>query len=136
MKSAFMTASYIAQLFGGVHRLDDDYRIALYTSNDGLNLSTIEYTELGETFGLGYKKGGFLLDSPTITIVDDGASLSFHDFRRDVASIEARYAMIYNETKNNASVALYDFGEMVRSQNGPYTIPLSKGPLSINMRHI
>jgi hypothetical protein len=129
-----MTASFIADLFGAVHETTDEYRLALYTEDSSLSLQTIDYTEAGEATGAGYEKGGFLLNSPTIKPGADGAALVFSDFRREVTTIGARFALIYNGSKDNASVALYDFGETVRSQNGPYVIPLSQGPLSINIR--
>ena len=131
MHGATMTASYLAQLFAGEHELGDEYRLALYLDRGNLGPETRNYAEIGEISGENYQKGGFFLENPSVLEYPDGAQLVFPDYRREVATVEFEFGLVYNASKSNASVAFYDFGRRVFAQNGPLTIPLSQGPLSL-----
>jgi hypothetical protein len=109
----------------GVHQPGDIYAMALYTSAAELNADTEVYTTSGEVVGAGYSSGGQVLVGFTVGI--DG-STAFVDFDGDPtwpgADFTARGALIYNASKGNVALAVYDFGTEKTSSGGNFTVTL------------
>ena len=112
--------------FNGVHQPSDAYTIALYTSSAILDKTTTAYTAVGEVAnGNGYATGGKLLVGFTVSIDADTA---YMDWSTDpvwtTATFTARGAMIYNATRANKTIAVYDFGSDKVSSGGSFTVAL------------
>lgn len=108
----------------GVHQSGDEYRIALYTDAATLDENTTAYTTDNEVVGLGYTAGGRALTGFTGVMDGHAAFLDFNDPVWDPATITARAAMIYNASKSNKALAVFDLGGNVTSTNGPWTATL------------
>ena len=107
------------------HTAADVYKIALYTSAATLSKATVAYTATGEASGAGYAAGGQALVGFSATLDGDTAIL---DWTADPswanASITARGALVYNATRANAAVAVFDFSADLTSTNGSFTVTL------------
>lgn len=104
------TTSFKSECWQAVHNLlTDTLKIALYTSSASLDESTTAYSATNEVVATGYTAGGSTLTSPTIGT--DGFTV-YADFADVVwtGSFTARYALIYNSSKANRSIAVLDFG--------------------------
>jgi len=122
--------SYKAEILAGVHASTDTYKIALYTSAATLGATTTAYSATNEVVGTGYTAGGNTLIGFTVS----GTSL---DFTTDpvwaTATITARGALVYNSSKSNKAVAVYDFGSDIASTNGDFTVSINAlGLLGLN----
>jgi hypothetical protein len=104
------TTSFKSECWQAVHDLlNDDIYIALYTGNASLDQDTTVYSTTDEVVASGYSAGGQQLLTPTIgtdgfTVYADFADVSWN------AALTARYALIYNASKGNKSIAVLDFG--------------------------
>lgn len=107
------------------HTAADVYKIALYTSASTIDKTTTAYTVTNEASGTGYAAGGIALAGFTVALYTDTAVL---DWTTDPAwpssSITARYALIYNSTRANKSVAVIDLGADTTSTAGTFTVVL------------
>ena len=122
-------ASFKKQLLEGDHDIDNDtINLALYTNSVTLNGNTTAYSATNEVGASGtYAAGGITLTSPTIglTATSATASTAFVDFANasfTSATITARGALIYNNSKSNAAIAVLDFGSDKSSTSGDFTI--------------
>lgn len=110
-------------LADGEHSKHDTYMLALYSKNPG---DPDTYTPTGEVRGQGYTAGGIVLTKRK-SGVDSKEGFAYISWlgpiRWEVATIKASAALIYNASKGNRSVAVFDFGEVVTSTNGPFVIP-------------
>ena len=117
--------SYLQEMLRGVHREGDVFAIALYTAAATLSKTTATYAPQDEVVGEGYVAGGQILEG--FHIGRDGA-VTFLDWKKDpswpAATITARGALIYNRTRGNRSVAVWDFGHDVASTNDVFTVAL------------
>lgn len=114
------TASFRVELLEGVHHFGpttpDTFKLALYTSQAALGVSTTAYTATGEITGTGYVAGGVTLTlagSPAAGYTQTGISVvyvSFSNLLLEGVSFVARGGLIYNSTQGNKSVAVLDFG--------------------------
>ena len=114
------TTSFKVQLAQGVHNFGptspNTFNIALFTSLATLNAATTQYSTqlVGEVVGTGYTQGGQQLTiTQTPTSGSTGGTVAYWSFANAVwspASFTCRGALIYNQTQNNASVAILDFG--------------------------
>jgi hypothetical protein len=115
--------SYLQEILQGIHSSTDTYKIALYTSSASIGPSTTAYTTTGEASGSGYTAGGATLSGFNVT-TDSGVAIL--DFTTDPSwsnsTITARGCLIYNATKANRAVAVYDFGSDVSSTNGTFQV--------------
>ena len=126
-----MCNSFKQELLGGVHDLDTDtLKIALIkVSHSGTyGAATTNYSDVtgasDEAVGTNYTAGGQGLDSATIAL-DASNNTAFLDFADEVFSnltISAVGAIIYNSSKSNKAIALFDFGGTVTSTSGDFTI--------------
>lgn len=118
------TTSFKAECWQAVHNLlTDTLKIALYTGAASLDQTTTVYDTTGEVVGTGYTAGGIVLTG--VTLGTDGYTVygSFANPVWPVAAFTARYALIYNASKGNKSVAVLDFGADKTATN-TFTITL------------
>jgi hypothetical protein len=112
-----LTNSFRSEMLQGVHDLSTDtLKLALYTSGAELLPTTAIYSSTDEVVASGYTAGGETLTNVTITtqanVPNTQPAVVYVDFD-DVtfsAALTARGALIYNESKNNRSVAVLNFG--------------------------
>lgn len=114
--------SYKQEILEGVHASTDTYKIALFDSNAGLSASTTAYSTSGEVSGTGYTAGGVTLSGFTTGLSGSTAYLTFSDPSWENSTITARGCMIYNSSKSNKAVAVFNFGQNVSSVNGTFTV--------------
>jgi hypothetical protein len=118
------TTSFKAECWQAVHNLlTDTIKLALYTNVASMDQSTTVYTTTGEVVAAGYTAGGNTLTSPTI---GTDSFTAFADFADTLftGAITARYALIYNASKSNKSIAVLDFGSDKTSLTAfPVTLP-------------
>ena len=104
------TASFQAECWQAIHNLlTDTINIALYTNVATLDASTTVYSSTNEITGTGYVSGGQALAGALLSTSAKGAYLSFNNASW-TGTLTARYALIYNASKENRAVAVIDFG--------------------------
>ena len=99
-------------------------KIVLYTSSASLGATTSAYSTTNEVSGTGYTAGGVTLSSQAVAY-DSSNNVAYFDAADpswSSATITARGALIYNNTKSNASIAVLDFGSDFSSSNGTFQI--------------
>jgi hypothetical protein len=117
------TTSFKTELYTAIHNLSTDtLKIALYTANANLNEATTVYTTSSEVTGGGYTAGGVVLTGVTISSDGYTAYVNFNNAAFS-ASVTARCALIYNESKANRSIAVLDFGSDKTSSSFIITMP-------------
>jgi len=114
--------SYKQEIIEGVHSSSDVYKIALYTSSATLGATTTAYSSTNEISGTGYSAGGATLSGFTSGLSGSTAYLTFTDVAIANATITARGCLIYNSSKSNKAVAVFDFGSEISSVNGTFTV--------------
>lgn len=110
MSTQTQTTSFKAECWQAVHNLlTDTIKIALYTGNASLDQTTTAYSATNEVVASGYTAGGQTITG--FTIGSDGFTV-FGSFNNPSwsAALTARYALIYNASKSNKSIAVLDFG--------------------------
>ena len=104
------TTSFKAECWQAVHNLlTDTLKIALYTGNASLDAATTAYSSTNEITGSGYTAGGLVLTGVTLGTSGYTAYVSFAN-PSWTGALTARYALIYNASKADRSVAALDFG--------------------------
>ena len=127
--SQTLTDTFLQDCLDGAQNLGDGgdtLKIALYTSSATLGATTSAYTATNEVSGTGYTAGGATLASQAVAY-DATNQVAFFDAADPAfttATITARGALIYNNTKSNASVAVLDFGADYTSTAGTFTVQL------------
>tara|TARA_X000001388_G_scaffold68805_1_gene56858 strand:- start:536 stop:967 length:432 start_codon:yes stop_codon:yes gene_type:complete len=99
-------------------------KIALYTSSASLGATTTAYATTNEVSGTGYTAGGVTLSSQAVAY-DSSNNVAYFDAADpswSSATITARGALIYNNSKSNASIAVLDFGSDFSSSNGTFQV--------------
>ena len=124
-----MCNSFKQELLGGVHDLDTDtLNVALIKASQSgtYGAATTNYSDItgntDEAVGTNYSAGGQALDSAVISL---SGSTAFVDFADEVfanLTISAAGAIIYNASKDNRAVAVFDFGTTVTSTSGDFTV--------------
>lgn len=114
--------SYKKELFDGTHASGDTYKIALFNDAATLSAATTAYATTNEVSGAGYDAGGKTLTGFTSGLDGSTAYLTFTDAEWTNATITARGCLIYNSSKSNKAVAVFDFGQNVTSTNGTFTV--------------
>lgn len=112
MITAGLTNSFKEELLLGVHDFDTDvFKIALYTADAILGPETLAYTTFGEVSGVGYTATGLVLTGVTVTRTNNVAFVSFSNNPTwNAATFTTRGALIYNSSKGNKSVGVFNFG--------------------------
>lgn len=105
----------------GIHSSIDVYKIALFTAKADLNEGSEKYTGGHEITSEGYEKGGLVLSGYSVTLDRGTAILSFNSPTWAKASIVARGAAIYNSSKQNRLLFVFDFGKDCASTNSTFT---------------
>lgn len=125
MSTQTQTTSFKAECWQAVHNLlTDTLKIALYTGAATLDQTTTVYSTAGEVVGTGYTAGGRVLTGATIGTDGFTAYASFADPEWAGVAFTARYALIYNASKGNKSVAVLDFGaDKTASTSFDITLP-------------
>ena len=127
--SQTLTDTFLQDCLDGAQNLGDGgdtLKIALYTSSATLGATTSAYTATNEVSGTGYTAGGATLASQAVAY-DATNKVAFFDAADPAfttATITARGALIYNNTKSNASIAVLDFGSDFTSTAGTFTVQL------------
>ena len=99
-------------------------KIAVYTSSATLGATTSAYSTTNEVSGTGYTAGGETLSSQAVSY-DSSNNVAFFDAADpswSSATITARGALIYNNSKSNAAIAVLDFGSDFSSSNGTFQV--------------
>ena len=124
-----MCNSFKQELLGGVHDLDTDtlkVMLIKQTPTGTYGESTRNYSDVtgntDEAVGTNYTAGGQVLDTATITRSGSTAFVDFDDEIFVNHTISADGAIIYNASKANRAVAVFDFGGTVTSTSGDFTL--------------
>jgi len=106
--------SFKVEVFRAIHDFTtgtgDTFKIALYTAASAIGASTTAYSTTNEAVGTGYTAGGAALASVTPTLSGITAIVDFADVTISAVTLTYRKALIYNSTKANRAVAVFDFG--------------------------
>jgi hypothetical protein len=106
--------SFKVELFRAIHDFTastgDTFKVALYTSASTIGAATTVYTATDEAVGTGYTAGGAALTSVTPTLNGNTCVVDFADVTISTVTLTYRKALIYNSTKANRAVAVFDFG--------------------------
>ena len=106
-----LTASFKLELLEAIHDFTTDtFKIALYTSDAILGPDTTVYTSSNEVTSAGYTAGGQVLQGVIVSLGSDVAYVTFDNLTWSNVTFTARGALIYNSSKGNKSVAVYNFG--------------------------
>lgn len=124
-----MCNSFKQELLGGVHDLDTDtLKLALIKASPAgtYGAATTNYSDItgntDEASGTNYTVGGQALDSPAISLSSGVAFVDFADETFTNATVSADGAIIYNASKSDRAIAVFDFGGTVTSTSGDFTI--------------
>jgi len=118
-----MCNSFKEELLKGTHDfLTDTFKIALYTNSATLGPDTTVYTTLNETSGGGYEAGGNTLTGATVTLSQGVAFVTFSTTTWTSGNFSARGALIYNSSKADRAVAVFEFGEVKTVSSGNFQI--------------
>lgn len=106
--------SFKVELFKAIHDFTastgDTFKIALYTSASSVDAATTTYTTTNEAVGTGYPPGGANLTSVTPTLDGNTVVVDFADVTISTVTLIYNKALIYNSTKANRAVAVFNFG--------------------------
>lgn len=128
--------SYKAEILQGIHLAADVYKIALIKAGaignygasntnvgtPGTGVPSVSNLGTDEVAGTGYTSGGNILTGYSVTITGSVARLDFASPSWPSATISATGGIIYNSTRANKVVAVYDFGGTITSTNGTFSV--------------
>lgn len=121
-----LCASFKSELLAGTHNFSaaggDTFKLALYTSAASLNSATTAYTTTGEVVGTGYTAGGKTLTNLGIVLSGATAYIDFNDLAWLSATFTAAGALIYNSSKANKAVAVFNFGQSYSVASGAFNL--------------
>jgi hypothetical protein len=119
--------SYKRELLMGLHAITDDYRMALYVDGARLSAATAFYADDNEVVGEGYEAGGIAI--PNMRVESNGAEF-YIDFDTVVyarLTVAVDGCLIYNASKENRAVAVFNFGETLVARNGKIEVESPRG---------
>ena len=121
-----LTTSFKVDMLNGKQNVaSDTLKMALYTAYATLDQDTTAYTTGNEISGTGYTAGGETLSNVTINSGSNTVYVSFSNVVWSPAQFTTRGALIYNATKSNASIAVFDFGsDKIQTGNNTFTVTL------------
>jgi hypothetical protein len=103
--------------------INDSCKLALYTAEAEIGPMTAAYTSEGEASGAGYTPGGIKLSNCCVeTDTDGSAYITWDNAEWPKASITAAGYMVYDTSKNNASLFVGSWGADYTSTNGPFIV--------------
>ena len=130
--------SFKEELMSGTQNLangGDTYKLALYNSSTTINsAATTIYTVVNEVGDSGtYSAGGGTLQNQAVTTDGTTAICNFDDLEFTGATINARYALIYQTGTPTKAVCILDFSTDQISTAGTFKIdfPVSGASTSI-----
>ena len=103
----------------------DKYKLALYNSSATLNSATtslLTSAPTNEVTSANYSAGGGALVNAPTSLTAGVARADFVDLSFQNVTLTARGALIYNNSKSNAAIAVLDFGSDFSSSNGTFTV--------------
>lgn len=118
-------SSFKLELLRGLHHLDtDQIFMALYTDAAPLDMNlTTHYLTQGEISATGYTTGGQKLLNPQVLgPVANTAYMTFNDAVWPNSVITARAGLIYNQSQQQRSIAIVDFGQDQYSNEGDFIV--------------
>lgn len=125
MITAGLTTSFKEEVLLGVHDLVNDVlKIALYTADANLGPNTTVYSTTDEVSGTGYTAGGEVLLNVIVQQGNGTGYATFDDPSWPGANFTTRGALIYNYTKGNKSIGVFNFGTDQSMTNQGFTIQL------------
>ena len=125
--SQTLTDTFLQDCLDGAQDLGtsgNTLKIALYTSSASLGATSSAYSATNEVSGTGYTAGGVALSSQAVAY-DTSNNVAYFDAADPSwtsATITARGALIYNNSKSNAAIAVLDFGADYSSSNGTFQV--------------
>jgi len=125
--SQTLTDAFLQDCLDGAQNLGsggNTLKIALYTSSASLGATSSAYSATNEVSGTGYTAGGVALSSQAVAY-DTSNNVAYFDAADPSwtsATITARGALIYNNSKSNAAIAVLDFGADYSSSNGTFQV--------------
>jgi hypothetical protein len=123
MITAAMCNSFKEELLKGIHDFTTDtFKVALYTDSATLGAATTVYTTSNEASGSGYAAGGNTLTGVSVALSQGVAFVDFGDTTWTSGNFSARGALIYNSSKANRAVAVYEFGEVKTVSGGNFQL--------------
>ena len=126
MITAGLTTSFKEEVLLGVHDLVNDVlKIALYTSSANIGPDTAVYSATDEVSGTGYTAGGEVLLNVVVQQGNGTGYATFDNPSWPGALFTTRGALIYNHTKGNKSIGVFNFGTDQSMTNQGFTIQLS-----------
>ena len=104
--------SFRSELAQGIHNLaSDTIKVALYTSAASLDPTATVYTSSHEVSGTGYTAGGVSVGHGTVSGTGGTITVTLADPTWTSGSFTARGALVYNSSKSNRAIAVFDFGQ-------------------------
>lgn len=125
--------SFKLELLQGIHDFDNDvFKAALFVEAADLGESTTAYSTTNEASGTGYTAGGVTVsvEGGYPALVGNAAEVRFAWIEWASASITYRGVMIYNSSKANRAVGVWDRGSTVTVVGGPIRIRVPGGDLA------
>lgn len=124
--SAICNRFKLEMLLAGHDLSSDVIKMALYTDAAELSADTLVYATEGEVVAAGYTEGGVALElsSGYPRLSGDRAEVRFEDAAWSSSSITARACLIYNASKGNRAIRVYDFGMDRQSLNSTFRVRL------------
>ena len=119
--------SFKQEVMLGEHDLDTDViKMALFTSSATLGAATTTYTAVvaNEISGTGYTAGGKTVTTVAVTLDGSTAIVDFDNVTWASATFTARGCLIYNSSKSNKAIAVFDFGEDKSASSGDFVAQL------------
>jgi len=122
-----MCGSFKLELLEGIHNFSvsggDTFKMALYTGSAVLTPAAVTaYIATNESTGTGYTAGGIALVNAGVGLTSTTAFTSFNNATWAGVSISTAGALIYNSSKANRAVALFDFGNTYTVTAGTFSI--------------
>lgn len=102
----------------------DTFKLALFTNSASLDATTTAYSATNEVTGTGYTAGGATLTTVAPSTSGTTAFVDFNDVSFSNSTITARGALIYNSSKSDKAVAVYDFGSDQTTSNATFTVTI------------
>lgn len=125
MFTAGLTTSFKREILLGIHDLSADVlKVALYTESATLGPETTVYSSTFEVTSTGYTAGGQILLNVVVQGGQGTGYASFDDPQWNAVSFTTRGALIYNSTKANRSIGVFNFGSNQTMLNQSFQIQL------------
>ena len=129
-----LTDVFMTDLWRAVHDFTTDtIKVALYGTSAEIGRATTVYTTTGEIVSSGYTAGGIALSNVSVRFEEPYSWLVF-DNPTWSGALLAKGALMYNASKSNKAIAVFDFG-MVRTSTTTFQLrALNNAPLTAVLR--